>query len=137
MGINRKNLSPYQRQSLRSIERLMGISIATNILLQAILYRHHPGLAIRFGMAILSITPILVTIVRVTRYLKGEKDDYLRVVVVESMLWGLAATLVSDAFLSFLDLSSTLIIPLAGSLSLDIFIFIASLSLEIKLWSCR
>lgn len=136
MKICQRDLSPYQRRSMRTIERLMGISIAVNILLQAILFRHHPGLAIRCGMALLSIAPILITIVRVARYLQGEKDDYLRAIVIDSMLWGLAATLLSDCFLSFIDLHST-ITPLAGSLSLDIFILSASLVLERKLWSCR
>jgi hypothetical protein len=134
MRVCRKDLSAYQKRSMRTIEFMLGISVAVNILLQAILYRHHPPLATRYGMAVLSIAPIVMTIILVARYLHGERDEYLRNLVVESMLWGLAAVLVADSFLSFIDLTP-LLVPLAGSLSLDIFLLAATFILETKLWS--
>jgi hypothetical protein len=132
MKFCRRDLSPYQRRSVRTIEIMMGICIAISILLQAILERHHPSVGTRYGMAVLSIAPIVMTIILIARYLRGEKDEYLRNLVVESMLWGLGIVMVADSFFSYVDLHST-IIPF-GSLSMDIFVVAATSTLEIKLW---
>ena len=133
MKFCRRHLSAYQRRSIRTIEIMMGICIALSILLQAILERHHPSLATRYGMAVLSIAPVIMTIILIARYLQGEKDEYLRNLVVQSMLWGLGMVMVADSFFSYVDLHST-IIPF-GSLSMDIFVVTATITLEIKLWS--
>jgi hypothetical protein len=133
MKFCRRHLSPYQRRSMRTIEIMMGVCIALSILLQAILERHHPSLATRYGMAVLSIAPVIMTIILIARYLQGEKDEYLRNLVVQSMLWGLGMVMVADSFFSYVALHSTLI-PF-GSLSMDIFVVTATITLEIKLWS--
>src|SRR5579859_2030808 len=132
MKFCRRYLSPYQRRSMRTIEIMMGICIAVSILLQAILERHLPSLATRYGMAVLSIAPITMTIILIARYLQGEKDEYLRNLVVESMLWGLGMVMVADSFFSYVDLHPA-VVPF-GSLSMDIFVIAATSTLEFKLW---
>src|ERR1700682_1142024 len=117
MRLCRRDLSPYQRRSVRTIEIMMGICIALSIILQAIVERHHPSLATRYGMAVLSIAPIVMTIILIARYLKGEKDEYLRNLVVQSMLWGLAMVMVADTFFSYVEPLS-FIVPI-GNISLD------------------
>jgi hypothetical protein len=133
MGFDRKLLSIYQRRSLRTIETMMGICIAINIILEALLERHHLSLSIpaRYGMAILSIAPIIPTIFLIARYLRGEKDEYMRNLVVESMLWGLGIVLMADTFFSYIG-PLTFFVGI-GNISLDIFVLTASTALEIKL----
>jgi hypothetical protein len=133
MTVCRMHLSPYQRRSKRTIEIMMGICIAAGILCQAILERHNPPTAIRYGLALVTIAPILATMYLIAKYLRGEKDEYLRGLVIESMLCGLGAVLVADTFFSFVA-PITMPTPI-GILSLDLFVLVASGTLERKLWS--
>jgi hypothetical protein len=132
MRFCRRQLSAYQRRSLRTIEIMMGITIGLGILLDAILEKHNLSVPMRYGLAILSIVPVVATIILVARYLRGERDEYVRNLVVESILWGLSAVLVADCFFSFVRLSLFLI-PV-GNLSFDIFVLTTSARLESKLW---
>ncbi len=132
MRFCRRQLSSYQQRSLRTIEIMMGICIAVSILLQAILERHNLSTPVRYGIALLAIAPILPTILLIARYLRGEKDEYMRNLVVESMLWGLSFVLIADTFFSYIG-------PLSffvgiGNISLDIFVLTTSAALEKKLW---
>ena len=131
----RRHLSAYQRRSLRTIETMMGICIAVSIILQAILERHNLSISTRYGIAVLSIVPVIATILLIARYLRGEIDEYMRNLVVQSMLWGLGLVLVADTFFSYVE-PYTLLIPY-GNISLDIFVLSASITLEIKLWRSR
>ena len=132
MRFCRRELSTYQRRSLRFINIMMGICIALSIVLQAILERHNLSMPIRYGIAILAITPVLATIFAIARYLRGEKDEYMRNLVVASMLWGLGIVLTADIFFSYVE-PLTSVVPF-GNISLDIFVLSASATLEIKLW---
>ena len=124
-------LTTYQRRALSTIETTMAISVALSIILQAILERHHLSMPIRYGMAFLSIAPVIPTILLITRYLRGEKDEYVRNLVVESMLWGLGFVLTADTFLSYIGPLSFFVA--IGNVSLDIFVLVTSTALEIKL----
>jgi len=135
MQICRKELSAYQRRSLRTIETMMGVCIALSILLLSILVRYNPSISVRYGIAFLSIAPVVVTILLVARYLRGENDEYMRNLVVESLLSGLGAVLVADSFFSFVQPLS-FVIPI-GNLSLDVFVLTASFAMEWKLWRNR
>jgi hypothetical protein len=61
MEFCRRQLSAYQRRSMRTIETMMGVCIALNILLQTVLERHHLKLVTRWGIALLSIAPVIGT----------------------------------------------------------------------------
>jgi uncharacterized membrane protein (GlpM family) len=89
-------------------------------------------MSMRYGMALLAIVPVVPTILLIARYLRGEKDEYMRNMVVESMLWGLGFVLIADTFFSYVEPLSSL--GSIGSISLDVFILVASTALEIKLW---
>jgi hypothetical protein len=132
MRFCRRQLSSYQRRSLRTIEIMMGICIALSIILQAILERHTLSMPIRYGIAVLAITPVLATMFVIVRYLRGEKDEYMRNLVVASMLWGLAIVLIANIFFSYVEPLSS-VVPI-GNISLDIFVLTTSATLEIKLW---
>ena len=132
MRFCRRQLSSYQQRSLRTIEIMMGICIALSILLQAILERHNLSTPVRYGIALLAIAPVIPTILLIARYLRSEKDEYMRKLVVESMLWGLSFVLIADTFISYIGPLSFLVV--IGNISLDIFVLTASAALEIKLW---
>ena len=132
MRFCRRQLSSYQQRSLRTIEIMMGICIALSILLQAILERHNLSTPVRYGIALLAIAPVIPTILLIARYLRSEKDEYMRKLVVESMLWGLSFVLIADTFISYTGPLSFLVV--IGNISLDIFVLTASAALEIKLW---
>ena len=132
MHICRKQMSSYQQRSLRSLGIMMGICVALSIILQAILARHNLSMPTRYGMALLAITPVIPTILLIARYLRGEKDEYMRNLVVESMLWGLGFVLIADTFFSYVEPLSSL--GFIGSISMDVFILVTSTALEIKLW---
>lgn len=132
MRFCRRQLTTYQRRSLRTIETMMGICIAVSILLLAILERHDLSMPIRYGFAVLAIAPVIRTILLIARYLRGEKDEYMRKLVVESMLWGLSFVLIADTFISYIGPLSFLVV--IGNISLDIFVLTTSAALEIKLW---
>jgi hypothetical protein len=55
--------------------------------------RGHPTGAVAYALAILPSIPIIGTIVAVGMYLAEEKDEFQRTVLVQSMLWGIGATL--------------------------------------------
>jgi hypothetical protein len=132
MRFCRRQLSTYQRRSLRTIEIMMGICVALSIILQAILERHNLSMPTHYGIALLAIAPVIPTIFLIARYLRGEKDEYMRNLVVESMLWGLGFVLTADIFFSYIEPLSFLVA--IGNISLDIFVLTASTALEIKLW---
>lgn len=132
MRFCRKQLSTYQRRSLRTINIMMGVCIGLSIILQAIVERHNPAMPIRYGIAFLAIVPVIPTIFLIARYLHGEKDEYMRKLVVESMLWGLSFVLIADTFISYIGPLSFLVV--IGNISLDIFVLTTSAALEIKLW---
>ncbi len=132
MTICRRSLSSYQRRSLRMIELALGLCIGIGMICQAIQARHSLLGASRYGIAVLAIAPIIAAIVLIARYLSGETDEYVRNLVIESMLWGLGAVIVYDTFVSFVE-PLAMPIPL-GNLSVDIFVVVASARLECKLW---
>jgi hypothetical protein len=117
---------------MHTIEIRMGICIALSILLQAVIERQSLNLVTRFGIALLSIAPVIATILLVARYPRGEKDEYVRNLVVESMLWGLGAVLIADTSFSYVQPDGSLI-PI-GNISPDIFVLAVSAKLEVKLW---
>ena len=132
MKFCRRQFSDYRRRSMHTIEIMMGICIALSILLQALIERHSLNLVTRFGIALLSIAPVIATILLVARYLRGEKDEYVHNLVVESMLWGLGAVLIAHTFFSYFQPDGSLI-PI-GNISPDIFVLAVSAKLEVKLW---
>jgi len=64
--------------------------------------RHHPVGAELCALAALPSVPIIGVLVAVGIYLRDEKDEYQRDLMVKCMLWGTAGVLALTTFLSFL-----------------------------------
>jgi len=125
-----KGFNAFQLRSIRLIEIVMGLTVATQIILQAILERHNVSIVAHYGMGVLAVVPVIATMILIARYLSGEKDEYLRNLVVQSILWGFGLALIVDIFLSFVD--HHFFIPI-GNINMDVFILTSSITLEFKI----
>lgn len=65
--------------------------------------RGHPTGVLAYALAVLPSIPIIGTIVAVGMYLAEEKDEFQRTVLVQSMLWGIGATLAVTSVWGFLE----------------------------------
>jgi lipopolysaccharide export LptBFGC system permease protein LptF len=65
-------------------------------------HRHHPSGGELYVLAAMPSVPILGVLFAVWVYLRDEKDEYQRDMMVKSMLWGMAAVLAMTAFFGFL-----------------------------------
>src|SRR5476651_1877313 len=63
----------------------------------------HPTGAFAYLLAVLPSLPIIGGLVVVGQYLAEEKDEFQRAVLVQSMLWGIGATLAVTSVWGFLE----------------------------------
>jgi hypothetical protein len=128
-----RGFNAFQLRSIRLIEIVMGVAVATQIILQAILERHNVSIVTHYGMGVLAVFPVIAAMILIARYLSGEKDEYLRNLVVQSILWGFGLALIVDIFLSFVDHHPLPYLPI-GNINMDVFILTSSITLEFKIW---
>ena len=69
-----------------------------------ILYHGRVSLPAAIGLATVPSVPIVAMIVIVGLYLKEEKDEFQRDLVIQSLLWGAGGTLGVTSFWSFLHI---------------------------------
>jgi hypothetical protein len=65
-------------------------------------HRHHPTGGELYALAAMPSVPILGVLFAVWAYLRDEKDEYQRDMMIKSILWGTAAVLAMTAFFGFL-----------------------------------
>jgi hypothetical protein len=128
-----KNLTSLQRRS----QRFVGVAILIFVALtQAGYYefRHgHPSLALVILLAVLPAVPVVFVIRVVGRYLAEEKDEFVRMLVVQAMLWGFGVTMVFDTVWGGFAVWQSMPIPL-GLLNFDIFAASTLITLRILRW---
>jgi hypothetical protein len=93
-----------------------------------------------FAVALIGASPVVLTLVVIARYLAGETDEYLRSLVVRSILWGFGLVMITDTVLGYLIAYQA--IPFVylrslGVLDLELFIVTAAIALRIQLWRNR
>ncbi len=131
-----RHLSPLQRRSLA----LFGSNLALTAVL--VLGAHEKfensptGLVTTYLLAILPTIPVIGAIAVVGRYIAKETDEFVRMMVVQALLWGLGITFVADTFLGclFAYPSMSRLIP---PLNLDLFVVSAGIALRIQMWRNR
>jgi hypothetical protein len=96
----------------------------------------HPSMALTYVLATLAAIPVIGVIAVVGRYLARENDEFVRMMVVQALLWGLGVTFVADTFLGclFAYPSIYMLIP---PLNLDLFVVSAAVALRIQMWRNR
>jgi hypothetical protein len=87
---------PKSKAERRYIYRLaptMIAYVAFLFLAQWIFHHHHPTGLLAYLLAILPALPIIGSLAIVGLYIAEESDEFLRSILVESMLWGLGGAL--------------------------------------------
>jgi hypothetical protein len=101
---------------------------------------HHLFLPLVYLLAILPAVPVAVMVAAAGRYLVRETDEFVRMLVMQSLLWALGVTMVADTLLGGLFLSDILggrwpsILPL---FNIDLFCVTAMIALRVQLWRNR
>jgi hypothetical protein len=97
----RKN--PAVRRYMWRFSAAMTLYVAFLLLAVSEFRRGHPTGAVAYLLAVLPSIPIIGTIAAVGLYLAEEKDEFQRTVLVQSMLWGIGATLAATSVWGFLE----------------------------------
>ena len=100
------NVLPKSRAARRYTLRL-AISMTLYIVLLFLslwsLQHLHPGRAATILLALLPALPILAVLVVVGVYLKEEKDEFQRELLIQAMLWGMGGTMAAATVWGFLE----------------------------------
>jgi small-conductance mechanosensitive channel len=136
MSLCNRNLTPFQRRSMQRIGGMLGGCVALSLFPELFLDPRHFSLATQLAVAILSTFPVIGTMVVIARYLAGETDEYLRSIVIQSILWGLGLVMVADTFFGYIVEYHPSHLPI-GIFNMDIFVITGMISLRIQLWRNR
>jgi hypothetical protein len=140
MQLCNKHLSPLQRRSVQIFGANLALTGCLTTFAREISRHDHPGVALVYLFAIFPAIPAALIVAAAGRYLARETDEFIRMLVMQSLLWGLGVTMVADTLLGGLFLSNILggkwpsILPL---FNIDLFSVTAMAALRIQLWSNR
>ncbi len=129
----RKSLSPLQRRSLRLLAGAIGFTAAVNILDRTFQHGHAPEFAVPV-LAVLSVLPVVFAIWVIGRYLAAEQDEFIRVLAVRALLWGLAITMAGDALAGVLMEYYSTALPLS-MLNADLLFASTGIAFRLLQWS--
>lgn len=96
-------LSPPVRRYYLRFAIAMGVYVFALAGAIALLRVVPPGSALRYPLGVAPAIPLLGVIVAVGRYLVEEDDEFRRMLLVQSMLWGLGGTLAVTTVWGFLE----------------------------------
>lgn len=102
MGCLQKN--PAIRRYLSRFIPTMVAYVVVLLFATWAIHRFHPTGALLDGLAVLPAVPIIGIIVVVGLYLTEEKDEFLRNLQIQSMLWGLGAIMALTTVWGFLQI---------------------------------
>jgi hypothetical protein len=112
MSLCSKNMTPLQRRSTQLMGSAMLLTVITNLttpnlpnplvdmfpaLSQLAAHNAHPSPLLLGVLSALAVLPVLLAVWIAARYLKAEPDEFIRALVVRSLLWGFAITMAGDA----------------------------------------
>lgn len=137
MSACHNQLNPLQRRFLR----LFGITLlATVLLFMADHFILGPGQARgAWGSAVslLTAVPFLGMMLLIPRYLRQEKDEFVRMLVMRALLWGFAVPMVIDTVWGFLWAfwpaeAASFMLRVMPMLNVDIFCITALVALRMQ-----
>src|SRR6201986_3046102 len=100
------NCSPISKAGRRYIYRLaptMALYVLFLFLSKWTFHHLHPTGLVVYLLALLPALPLIGSLVIVGLYIAEESDEFERMVIVQSMLWGLGAALSIGTIWSFLE----------------------------------
>jgi hypothetical protein len=150
MSLCSKNMTPLQRRSMRLMGGVIMLTVITNLssslpnplvdafpaLSQLSARNAHPSALLVGVLSALSVLPVLLAVWIAARYLKAEPDEFIRALVVRSLLWGFAVTMAGDAVAGvFMNLYAHPF-PIA-LLNADLFFISTGFAFRLLQWSYR
>lgn len=134
---NSGNLSALQRRYLRLFGGAMGLLVALTILSRWMLDSHATAGPTTYVLVFLPAIPVALIMMIAGRYLARETDDFIRMLVMQSLLWAFGITLVVNVVMGGL----AAYIPHMGRMlplfSIDLFCIAAIIALRIQLRRSR
>jgi len=131
-----KSRTPLQKRTTRLLGCALLVTVAITFLIRHVSSFNHTSPLVGCMFAILSVLPVIFAVWIVGRYLSREPDEFIRLLVMRALLWGIAVTMAGDAIVGVLsDLYATSL-PIA-LLNADLFFASTGLALRAILWSYR
>jgi hypothetical protein len=128
----KRNLNPFQLRHLRQIGGMLGSSVAVSAGFPAISSARDFSETAHLIINLFAILPIVGTLFVIARYLAGERDEYLRSLVVRAVLWGFGVVMVCDTLTGALIEYHPNHLPF-GLLNMDLFVVTGMISLRLQL----
>ncbi len=99
-----KPTNPAQKRYLARFIPTMAVYVAAIFTVSWVFNRYEPGGPLAWGLALLPALPLLAIIAIMGLYLREEGDEFVRNILVESMLWGVGLTLSIMTVWGFLEI---------------------------------
>ena len=126
-----RNFSPMQRRSLAKFGSLMLLAVAHWA-------AEHCTVAKSLVMVLdlLPAFPIMMMILVVSQYLTRETDEFIRLLVMRSLLWGIGATMVADVVLAAVG-SDPRGLHFSVVFNIDVFVVTVGVAMRVQLWRAQ
>ncbi len=132
----KKNLSKLQRRSLQNFSGCIGLVVALTLVRWDTGSEHLPQ-AVIYLMALSPAIPVALILVVAGRYIANETDDFIRLIVMQSLLWAFAVTLIVDIGMGSLSQYMPSMGRLLALVSIDLFCIVAMIAFRVQLWRNR
>ena len=124
----RNNMTPVQRRTYRWMSVTLLLTVIANVLTVGVpdavtkvlpflsILEISPGHAPLWKMVVagvLSLFPVLLAVLIAARYLGEEPDEFIRAMLMQALLWGIACTMAADAIAGVMMLASGQVIAIA------------------------
>jgi len=119
---------------MRQVGGMLAACVALSTGVPALTDSNHLSATTQFILGLLTVIPIIGTMVVIARYLARETDEYLRSLVVRSILWGFGVVMTVDTIAGALVEYHPHHLPF-GLLNMDIFVVTSMIALRLQLRS--
>jgi hypothetical protein len=126
-------MSPHQRRYLRIFGATLAITAFAEMLMRDAVKNNHLSRPVLYALALLSAIPVIGIIVTIGKYLATEKDEFIRNMVTQALLWGLGVMMVVESIYAFLAVYAWAARPLL-IMNIDIFFVAAAIAFRILMW---
>ena len=136
MALCNRQLSPLQRRTTQLFGANLALTATLTVAAREFYKQTHRAFVTVYLLATLLTLPVIGVIVVVGRYLTRETDEFVRMLVVQALLWGIGVTFTVDTFLNGLFAFPDIyrLIPI---LNLDLFCVTCGVAMRVQLWRNR
>ncbi len=128
-----RNFSPLQRRSLAKFGGLMLIAVV--VLAVSYWTGEHSTVAksLELVLDLLPVIPIGAMVLVVSQYLTQETDEFIRLLVMRSLLWGIGTTMIADIVLAAVT-HDPRALHFAVVFNIDVFVVTVGVAMRVQLW---